>query len=260
MGKTTRAGDELMLSEAQHLAGLADPTAEAPAARSSAAAPRRITSGEQGFTLAGVLIILTIVMVFVAYTVPKQWSTVLQREREFQTIYVMRQYARACMEFQRKHNVWPTSIDQVKEARLPRFIRGGPKSEFADPLTGEVDWLIVPATAAQPGTAGVTPGGATIGIGRGNATTPGQTTGTTGTDTSGTNGTTGTNGQITPAGIPMKDYAGGPFVGVRPSKTGDSILEFRGAKTYEQWSFTALDLQAEIQQFNLGIQNSLQWK
>ncbi len=151
----------------------------------------------------------------------------------------------------------------MKEARLPRFIRGGPKSEFVDPLTGEVDWLIVPATAAQPGTAGVTPGGATIGIGRGNATTPGQTTGSTGTDTSGTNGTTGTNstnGQITPAGIPMKDYAGGPFVGVRPAKTGDSILEFRGPKTYQQWSFTALDLQAEIQQFNLGIQNSLQWK
>jgi len=55
-------------------------------------------------------------------------------------------------------------------------------------------------------------------------------------------------------------YAGGPFIGVRPSKTGQSFLEFRGAKSYEQWSFTALDLKAEMQAFNLGIQNSLQFK
>ena len=61
-------------------------------------------------------------------------------------------------------------------------------------------------------------------------------------------------------GIPIKDYAGGPFVGVRPPKSGESLLEFRGAKSYEQWSFTAIDLQAEIQAYYLGIQNSTQYK
>jgi hypothetical protein len=58
----------------------------------------------------------------------------------------------------------------------------------------------------------------------------------------------------------MKDYAGGPFVGVRPPKTGESILEYRGVKSYEQWSYTALDLTQEIAQYSQGIQMSLQWK
>ncbi len=121
---------------------------------------------QRGFTLAGLLIILTIVMVFVAYTVPKQWSTIMQRERELQTIFVMRQYARACYEFSQRHKVWPSSIDQLKDARLPRFLRG-PKDGYVDPLTGQVDWLIIPFSAAQPGTSGTgtTSNGAVFGIG-----------------------------------------------------------------------------------------------
>jgi type II secretory pathway pseudopilin PulG len=205
--------------------------------------------GESGFTLAGVLVILTIVMVFVAYTVPKQWSKVMQREREYQTIYAMQQYARAIREFNKKHQSYPVSIDQLKEARLPRFIRG--KGEFVDPLTGEVDWLVIPASAANPTPGTVSVGGG-VGVGRGDG--PGSTT----TSTTSTTGTTSTDknqpGQGTAAvpGIPLKDYAGGPFIGVRPNKTGDCIVEFRGAKTYDQWSYTSIDLEAEITQRNLA--------
>src|ERR1700682_3016361 len=141
MGKSTRAGERRSLAMR---------------------AAKRPLSGRfaRGFTLAGVLVLVTIVMIFVAYTVPKQWSAVMQRGRDLQTIYVLGQSARGCVEFQRKHNVWPSSVDQVKDARLPRFIRAGPKGELVDPLTGEVDWLIVPAAAGQPanGTAAVNGG------------------------------------------------------------------------------------------------------
>jgi type II secretory pathway pseudopilin PulG len=226
----------------------------------------------RGFTLAGVLVLVSIVMIFVAYTVPKQWSAIMQRERELETIYVMRQYARGCFEFQRKHNIWPSSIDQLKDARLPRFLRGGPKGEIVDPLTGKVDWLVVPASAVrttpgaaspQGGTGVANAGGGNFGVATGPATpstgNP-NTTGGAATGTTGTTGTTTTNGQPAATGIPIKDYAGGPFVGVRPSISGESLLEFRGAKSYELWSFTAIDLQAEIQAYYLGIQNSLQYK
>jgi type II secretory pathway pseudopilin PulG len=235
----------------------------------------RAGNESRGFTLAGVLVLVSIVMIFVAYTVPKQWSAIMQREREKQTIYAMRQYARACYEFQKKHNVWPSSIDQVREARLPRFIRGGPKGELIDPLTGQVDWLVIPATAAnqpgqnnqQPGTV-VGPGG-NFGVGRGdpgssgsNGTTSGGTT--TGSGSGGSTGKDGTGkdgaGQQTLPGIPIKDYAGGPFIGVRPAKMGASMIELRGAKSYDQWSFTAQDLDQEIQAYRLGIQNSTQFK
>lgn len=196
---------------------------------------------ERGFTLAGVLVILTVVMVFVAYTVPKVWSQIMQREREKQTIYVMQQYARAIREFNKKHQSFPVSIDQLKEARLPRFIRA--KGEFIDPLTGEVDWLVIPATAA-PATGGstVSPGNG-VGVSRGDGPVK---------DKSGEPGGVPEPGKTGVTGIPIKDYAGGPFIGVRPPKIGEAMIEFRGAKSYEQWSYTSIDLEADINQRNIA--------
>src|SRR5207253_7296426 len=108
---------------------------------------------ESGFTLAGLIVILTIIMVFLAYTVPTQWSKLMQRDRERQTIFVMKQYARAIHEWQAKHGGLPTSLDQMKEARLPAIMRG-PTGEMLDPLTGKMDWILVPPgayTQPQPG-------------------------------------------------------------------------------------------------------------
>ena len=45
------------------------------------------------------------------------------------------------------HKTYPVGPNQLKEARSPRFIRGV-KSELVDPLTGEVDWLVIPQAAA----------------------------------------------------------------------------------------------------------------
>jgi type II secretory pathway pseudopilin PulG len=187
---------------------------------------RRTTRGrrssEQGFTLAALIVILTIMMIFVAYTVPRQWSTVMQRERDQQTIFVMRQYARAIYNFQKKNNTYPVSMEQLAKARQPRWLRGNGEG-IPDPMTGEMDWLLVPAAAA--GLQGGGGGGVR------------------------SNQPTGTQGQQPPTAIPalpMKDYAGGPFIGVRPPKTGKSLISLNGADQYEQWTFTAVELKAEI--------------
>ena len=83
---------------------------------STARPPYSRAPREPGFTLAALIVILTIMMIFVAYTVPRQWSTVMQREREQQTIYAMRQYARASTNSRRSNNTYPTSPQQLKEA------------------------------------------------------------------------------------------------------------------------------------------------
>jgi type II secretory pathway pseudopilin PulG len=200
---------------------------------------QRPTTTESGFTLAGVIVLLTVMMVFVAYTVPRQWSAILQRDREQQTIYAMKQYARACLEFQRKNQTYPVSPSQLKEARSPRFIRGI-ESELVDPLTGQVDWLVIPqALATNPG---VNPGPAP-------PPPPQPQPGS---------GATGTQPPPGLPGVPMKDYAGGPFVGVRPPITGKSMVTFNGAETYETWSYTALDLQRDITLRIAGLQTV--WK
>jgi len=157
----------------------------------------------------------------VAYTVPRQWSAVMRRDRELQTIFVMQQYAKAIDAFEKKNHALPASIGQLKDARQPRFVRGK-KAEWVDPLTGEVDWLIIPQSAAGAPTGQTAPG-----------LPPQQTT-------------TGTPPQTTSApGIPLKDYAGGPFIGVRPSKNGDSLIEFNGKTKYEEWMYTVLDYRNE---------------
>lgn len=193
---------------------------------STAGRRRAVRSSEQGFTLAALIVILTIMMIFVAYTVPRQWSTVMQRERERQTIWAMRQYARGIQNFFNQHKSYPVSMQQLAEARQPRFLRG-PKDGIPDPMTGEMDWLLIPAAAAgqQPIRQ---PGGGTGGAPGGGTTTanPAQP-------------------PTTIPALPMKDYAGGPFVGVRPPKTGKSLLTLNGADSYEQWSLTAIDLKAE---------------
>jgi type II secretory pathway pseudopilin PulG len=184
--------------------------------------------GQRGFTLAGVIVLMTIMMIFVAYTVPRQWSAILQRDREKQTIFVMKQYAIAIDNFAARHGgTLPVSLDQLKDARQPHFVRTK-KGVYLDPLTGELDWLIIPASAA--GVAGrPAPGGGPA------PGAPGPTPGS------------GPSGQ-TPAtvpGVPMKDYAGGPFIGVRPGKNGESLLEFNGATRYEQWVYTRNDYIAD---------------
>ena len=105
----------------------------------SMASPTRTGNrSEKGFTLAGVIVLLTIVMIFAAYTVPRQWSAILQRDRDRQTLFIMKQYALAISRFQDRNKTWPVSMDQLKEARQPRFLRRGkprmrPRHQFRWP-------------------------------------------------------------------------------------------------------------------------------
>jgi type II secretory pathway pseudopilin PulG len=190
---------------------------------------------ESGFTLAGLIVILTILAVLVAFTVPEQWSKLMQRDRERQTIFVMKQYARAIHEWQAKHGGgFPTSLDQMKEARLPRMMRG-PKGEYIDPLTGQVDWILVPPGAytqqgQPPGVGGGTPPG---------VPPPPRT------DTSTTTTTPGTSGSPFNSAASPKDYKG-PFIGVRPPVTGKSMLKVNNAENYEDWFYTVYQLNNEI--------------
>jgi type II secretory pathway pseudopilin PulG len=191
--------------------------------------PTRISRRhERGFTLAGLIVILGIMMILIAYTVPRQWSKVLQRERDYQTIFAMKQYARAIMAFQRKNGgTLPVSLDQLKEAKTPRFMRG--KGELIDPLTGEVDWIVVPASAIQ---------GQQIDPRTGQRVPP-QSLGSQQAQQPPQGGGPGGPGQKPGAVI-------GPIVGVRPNKTGKSFLQLNGAENYEEWLYTIQDLDIEI--------------
>jgi len=173
---------------------------------------------ERGFTLAALLVILTIISVIVAYSVPTMWSTVLRRERDEQTVFAMRQYARAIVAFQLKRGALPVSLEQLKEQNNPRVLR----KVFPCPLTGKDNWILI-----SPGS--ITPGSPVAGQ---PAPAPGQPP----------TGSTPPGG----AGTGLSGEYSGPFIGVRPPVSGQSFLSFRGQDRYENWSYTIIDLNQEI--------------
>lgn len=191
-----------------------------------------------GFTLAALIVLLTIISIVVAYTVPTQWSLVMKRERDRQTIFLMKQFARGIMNWQTKHaNTPPTSLDQLYEARKPRMLRGVDK--WPCPLTGnEKDWILVPPQALQPNVPGQPPVG---GPQPSNPATrpPQQQPQTPLTPYQGSK----LNKELSPP-----DYANGPFVAVRPKATGKSFIALNGAENYEEWVYSVEDLRNEIQQ------------
>lgn len=196
-------------------------------------------AAERGFTLAGLIVILTVMMIFVAYTVPQQWSMVMKRERDRQTIFAMKQYTIAIATFQKKHNVLPTSLKQLKEAQNPRVVRG--VSGFInDPASGEPDWLLLPVGTPPGNGGGVVggppapgSGGVMIGAPSLQARPP----------------TPGVRGPAVPAppqeGPPGSQQLAGGFVGVRPNRKGEAFLELNGSNKYEEWTYTVDDLTAE---------------
>lgn len=186
------------------------------------AASRR---GERGFTLAALLVIITVLALVIAYTVPVTWSDVLRRERDKQTIFAMRQYARAIADFQKKTGAFPTTLDQLKEQKKPRILR----NEYPDPLTGKVDWLLIPAT----------PNGAPVAV-----VPPAPVDRDSPADsTAGGNRSPGTTTSLI-SNSESTAYTG-PFAGVRPPVQGRSFLSLKGINRYELWSFTSLDLVVE---------------
>lgn len=200
---------------------------------------------QEGFTLAALIVILTIISIIVAYTVPTQWSLVMKRERDRQTIFYMKQYARAILAWQMKHNnTVPTSLEQLQEARKPRLIRGG---DWPCPLTGNAeDWILVPPQALVPaGAPGAQQGGLPFpnnnqqNQGRGNQQQQQQQQQTP-PAAMGQQAGMKLNKELSPP-----DYKG-PFVAVRPKAQGESFIELNGATDYSEWVYTVDDLRNEI--------------
>lgn len=199
----------------------------------------RTTSSDEeaGYTLAALLVVLTIISIVIAFTVPEQWSMIMRREREKQTLFLMKQFARGIANWERKHQSLPVSLEQLQKARDPRMLRGPEK--LICPLTGrEDDWIMVPPNAIEAQAGGPVTGQPGVGVGR----PPAQ---------QGQPGAMAPPSKLNPEASP-KDYVG-PFVAVRPNAKGKSMLTLKGAEDYSEWVYTLQDLKNEIQMQQLAL-------
>ena len=155
--------------------------------------------------------ILTILTAAVAPAI----SVIMQRDRENELIFRGKQYARGIVQFQRRFGRLPTSLKEMAENR-PRTIR----KLWKDPMCNCDDWYLI-----IQGTPDANPvGGANIGQ-------TGQT------------GSTGPRPTPTPLpfGSPAAAKNVGPIIGVRSKVKKDSLQDWRGVKSYDQWRFIAGD-------------------
>ena len=199
----------------------------------------RSFDAQEGFTLAGLIVILTIMSIIIAFTVPEQWSMVMGRERDRQTIFLMKQYARGIRAWQQKHQAVPTSLDQLAQARKPRMLRGDGK--WPMPLTGNPeDWILVPVGAIDQaaGVVAGNPTGQPVDMRDSSPVRPGPRAPS---PTPGAAGPSRLRKDASP-----KDYIG-PFIAVRPNASGPSYISFNGAEDYSEWVYTVQDLEIEIQ-------------
>ncbi|MBI2213012.1 MAG: type II secretion system protein [Acidobacteria bacterium] len=175
--------------------------------------------------MAALLVILTVIGVVLAFSVPRMWSDVMQRERELHTIWVMKQYAQAIDDYRRTTNGLPTKLEQLEKKTLPRVLR----KTYTNPLSGELDWIMVPEGTPTPATQ------QPVGGPQPTVPSPTQPAGQTSTDP-----------KAKPPRVDPREFSG-PFIGVRPPQTGPSIIELFGQSTYESWMYTVNELAAEQQ-------------
>ena len=231
------------------------------------------SSGEEGFLLIGVVVMVAILLIFLAVAAPVV-ARQLQRDKEVESQHRMEQYVRAIQLYQQKFSgQYPPSIKALENTNNVRFLR----HVYVDPLTGKADYRLIhqgeqktkihvffgeelegiganlgSAAGMQSGGAPGTVTSGTTNVTSTNALNAGFGNATIGT-TSGTTGGTSTPGSTASSGSDaLGDGTIGSIVGVGTSKTGTSITQPNGQTTYETWEYW-YDPRIELLKRNVNV-------
>ena len=190
--------------------------------------------------LLGLIVAIAIILIMLSVAAAKEAFT-LRREREEESIHRANQYVRAIQLYYKKFGHYPATIEQLENSNNIRYLR----KRYVDPLTGKADYRVIAVGQNKTTVKGFF-GQPLAGIGG-----PGlgalagmQSTGFGGAaGASGSTGASGPQGLGSAAGIGDQSAsafggsAGGPFMGVGSSATGNSILTPNGQTTYQTWEF-----------------------
>jgi type II secretory pathway pseudopilin PulG len=102
---------------------------------------------QQGYTLAGALVMIAVLSVFMALSVPL-WSRVKQRENEEELIFRGREYMEAVARYHQKFNSFPPDIETLYKQKFLRKL-------YKDPMTESGTWKVLrPDSLVNVGEAG----------------------------------------------------------------------------------------------------------
>jgi len=226
-------------------------------------------SGEQGFLLVGVIVMVALVLLALSIAAPIVAKD-LRRERELEAVHRGQQYTRAIRLYYQKFNSYPSTVKQLENTNNVRFLR----QHYLNPMTGKDDWRLIGFGQAKTTVKGFF-GEPLAGIGGGTGSlgsaaglqSPGQSAGSTGGTTgaagvtgsagstaagatggTATDGSSGSSsfgsssfGQSGSSGLGSGSAFGsgstGPFVGVGIPKEGASIITLNEQTDYSTWEF-----------------------
>jgi len=219
----------------------------------------RGASGEEGFMLLAVVVMVALVLIALAVAAPVV-ARQLQRDKEIESQHRMQQYVRAIQLYQRKFpGQYPASIKVLLNTNNMRFLR----QVYVDPLTGKADYKLIHqgeqktkihvffgqelgGLAANLGSASGLQSGGGVGAGVGATGSTNVTStnalnsgfgGATISGSSGTPGTTGNSGTNSSSVDSLGSDSLGVIVGVGTSKSGTSITQPNQQTSYEAWEF-----------------------
>jgi type II secretory pathway pseudopilin PulG len=211
---------------------------------------------EHGYTLAGALVLLAVMAIFMALAM-ESWTFIKQRENEEELIFRGKQYVKAIALYHAKFNSFPPDVDTLIKQK---FLR----REFLDPMTKSGKWKVLrPDSLVQTGAAGQInqPGTGEPNDNQGNSNAnsnknqkdqgyePGKIPTGFGEDQEQT--------QTSPSGLsdaeknsdeePESDVVG-PIVGVVSRSKKTSIRVYNNQNTYNKWYFVYAAPQQQGQQ------------
>jgi len=215
------------------------------------------TPGEEGFMLLVAVVLVAVVLIALAVAAPVV-ARQLRRDKEIESQHRMQQYVRAIQMYQRKFpGQYPASIKVLENTNNIRFLR----HVYVDPLTGKADYKLIhqgeqktkihvffgqelEGIAANLGSAAGLQSSGGIGTPASAGTSSTTVTSTSalssgfgGATIGGSAGTAASSGTSSTSSSDSWIGSLGVIVGVGTSKSGDSVTEPNGQKTYETWEF-----------------------
>ncbi len=94
-----------------------------------------IRNSEGGFTLAGALVILAVLAIFMMLSVPL-WSRIKQRDNEKELIFRGKEYMEAVGRYQAKFGTYPPDLDTLVKLKMIRKL-------YKDPMTKSGKWKVL---------------------------------------------------------------------------------------------------------------------
>jgi type II secretory pathway pseudopilin PulG len=191
-----------------------------------------------GYTLAGVLVLIAIMSVMMAIALPF-WDRVKQRENEEELIFRGREYVEAIQRYHQKFNSFPPDVDTLLKMKFIRKL-------YKDPMSEDGEWKILhPDSLVETGEAGeINQPGAKNSLLEDDETKKKKKGKGTSESKDVTPGLRGIKNKKEKSNRPEDDEKSiGPVVGVVSKNTKDSLRVYNGQTTYDKWIFAFIPQQ-----------------